>query len=82
MHDFVTSYVGNLEDRSSSNLANFLNVDMFCYRISKILFIGMPGPTLDPGSGRDLTICEIQPCLGLCTDTTCALSLFLKTNKH
>ena len=24
--------------------------------------------TLDLGSGHDLTVCEFEPCMGLCTD--------------
>ena len=27
------------------------------------------GPTLDFGSGRDLTVYEFEPCTGLCTDS-------------
>ena len=26
-------------------------------------------PTLDFSSGHDLTVCEIEPCVGLCTDS-------------
>ena len=53
--------------------------------------------TLDFGSGHDLMVCEIEPCIGLCTDSTeptlglslplppsphsSSLSLFLKINK-
>ena len=27
------------------------------------------GPTLDFSSGHDLVVCEIKPCIGLCTDS-------------
>ena len=46
-------------------------------------------PTLDFSSGHDLMVCEIEPCIGFCTDSVepaweslSALPHPLKINKH
>ena len=52
-------------------LSTFLFVFIFIFKIFILGRLGGPvGYASDFGSGHDLTVCEFEPCVGLCADSS------------